>query len=532
MTLLLVFAFLAGIATVLSPCILPVLPAILAGGIGSGRLRPLGIILGLMLSFNVFTLLLSTLVTAYSLSPEILRYTAIAIMVLLGLVMLFPSWSDYFAKKTSAIAELGNRVPTSNGFWGGFFLGAALGLVWTPCAGPILAAITTLVATQMIGWETVALILTYCLGAAIPLLFIAYGGRRLLALTRYTEEIRRGFGVLMILTALAVAFHVDVRLQEWTLRYFPTINWEDNPEVQVQLASLRGITELPVGAAAPALKGIVSWVNSPPLTLEQLRGKVVLIDFWTYSCINCIRTFPYLKSWDEKYRDKGLVIIGVHTPEFAFEKDLKNVEEAAQRFGLRYPIALDNDYATWNAYSNRCWPAHYLIDSQGHIRQIHFGEGGAYGETENAIRSLLNMPLLVIEDTPKPTQPLSAELYLGSNRSDPARASEIVLSAGWKQEPEHILSTQEATLTLHFLASHVYLVMSADTPQKITVQIDGKPLTSAQMTANIQVGFLIVHEPRKYDLVNLEGHYGTHTLTLTVPSGTSAYAFTFGADGG
>lgn len=506
MWILFFFAFLAGIATVLSPCIFPVLPALLSAGGGKGRLHPIGIICGLICSFTFFTLALTAIVQLTGISADFLRYLAIACIAGFGLLMIFPSLGDRFAQATSGVANLGQSVQEKShqlgsGFWSGALLGIALGLVWTPCAGPILAAITTLVATQAVTWSAFGLTLAYSVGAAIPMLLIIYGGQRIIS-SRYGEEIRKGFGILMIVTALALAFHWDATLQQ----YLPLINIEDNATVEGELEQLRGSNH----ALIPELSGITGWINTEPFTLQQLRGKVVLIDFWTYSCINCIRTFPYLKDWDQKYRDKGLVIVGVHTPEFEFEKKLHNVQDAAERFGLKYPIALDSNYKTWLNFNNRYWPAHYLLDQEGNLKSFHFGEG-AYQETENEIRTLLGMPPLETKPQLAIHRPITPETYLGSERT----SNLATLKGDWQITSEKATATGNAGLDLNFLASNVYLVMESEQPQQITIYLDDLPPRE-----------ITVHEPRKYDLVKTT--YGRHKLILKVPKDVSLYAFTFG----
>jgi cytochrome c biogenesis protein CcdA/thiol-disulfide isomerase/thioredoxin len=576
MLLLLLFALLAGFATVLSPCILPVLPAILSASASGGKSRPLGVILGLILSFVFFTLALTTLVQSFGLSANLLRYIAIAVIGFFGLVLLIPILSEKFAMLTDALANFGTQLQVRSrtqrsGFVGGLIIGVALGLVWTPCAGPILAAITTLVATQQIGLEIILLTFAYSLGAALPLLIIAYGGQHILSfpsLARHTERIRQVFGALMIVTAIALALNWDVILQQSVLDYIPSIQVEKNAWVQEQLQKLRGPSpfiikpqdkinshgtgSLPYIAPAPPLRGITGWINSPPLTLDQLKGKVVLIDFWTYSCINCIRTFPYLRQWYDTYKDKGFIIIGVHTPEFEFEKDENNVKKAVQRFHLAYPIAMDNHYQTWQAFYNSYWPADYLIDQNGIIREIHFGEG-AYLETENAIRSLLHLPLLAEEKeekAPPYMAGMTPETYLGYKRADAytpeihvvrnemahydyhdaLKPNEVGLRGEWTIDAEQITSdSDDAQLNLNFQANHVYLVLGGKSPRPIKVALDGKPLPPSFWTSDMDAkGEIAVRDPRKYDIVDLKGEGGRHLLTLHVPKGIQAYAFTFG----
>lgn len=555
MLLLIVFSFLAGIFTVLSPCILPILPAILSAGTDKGNLRPLGIIMGLVASFTFFTLSLTAIVHATGLSPNLLRYAAIALIFAFGLVMIFPKLSDWFAKITAPVASAGQNFQTAkgkNGLRGGILFGTALGLLWTPCAGPILAAITTLVATQSVTLNTVLITLAYSIGAGIPMFLIAYGGSKVIQsskfLSGHAEAIRQLFGCLMILTAIAIALHWDMSLQQKFTRYFPTFLIEDNPLVKQELEKLRGgkkegnaavrkaePDKLSNFGKAPEWVGIVNWINSPPLSLMQLKGKVVLVDFWTYSCINCLRTLPYIEKWYADYKDKGLEIIGVHTPEFEFEKDPKNVADAAARLGVLYPIAQDNDYKTWQAYDNHYWPAHYLIDQEGNLRMVHFGEG-AYVETENAIRKLLGMTPLDRQEPVKKYNPISPETYLGTARGEsyspeiilkpdqiveytyttPLSKDEVGLKGKWKAQEESITSESDKSyLDFNFLAKQVYLVLAGSSEIPLKIFLDGK-----------LIGEITIDGDRKYDIVSTS--YGRHQLSLKIPKGISAYAFTFG----
>ncbi len=560
MMLLLLFAFLAGIFTILSPCILPILPALLSGGVTGERKRPLGIVLGLIVSFTFFTLSLTAIVHATGLPANALRYAAIAMLILFGIIMIFPGLSAWFAKITSDIANWGQRLQKprheegektrkESGFVSGVILGVALGLLWTPCAGPILAAITTLVATQSINFSAVLITLAYSIGAGIPMFLIIYGGNRVIRSSRFlsahSEGLRQCFGGLMVLTAVAIALHWDMILQQKVAGLVPTALIEDNALVKSSLDKLQE-GNAPASSnfvpdtisdfgKAPELTGIVNWINSPPLSLMQLEGKVVLIDFWTYSCINCLRTLPYLKRWYADYKDAGLVIIGVHTPEFAFEKDPKNVASAASRLGVDYPVAQDNDYKTWIAYRNHYWPAHYLIDKEGTLRMVHFGEGD-YAGTENAIRELLGMPALNLQETSQVYRPLTQETYLGTARgksysaeneiqpgriaqyaySSPLKDGEVGLKGNWKVDAERIISAgNDSYLDLNFLGGEVYLVLSGSSRTPIQVVLDGHLAGEIKMDGN-----------REYTVVSTT--YGRHQISLKIPEGVSAYAFTFG----
>lgn len=359
----------------------------------------------------------------------------------------------------------------------------------------------------------------------------------------------------MICGALAIAFHVDIILQQITAKYLPTIGVENNSLVKKELQALRkeaGMSNKApaIGGKAPDFIGIDTWLNSKPLSIADLKGKLVLVDFWTYSCINCVRTLPYLTKWYQEYKDLGFVIVGVHTPEFAFEHEVKNIEEAAKRFGITYPIAVDNDFKTWRNYDNQYWPAHYLVDQQGTIREIHFGEG-KYAETENKIRLLLGLPPTEETATSVPSFiAQTPEIYLGYKRAQnypwtthlkPDEVStyidlqnpsddQVALNGSWLVSAESVTSQAAgAELRLNFRAKQVYLVMSAESPGSVTVLLDGKPLPGQERSKDMnEKGEIQVHESRMYTILDLK-EIGRHVLTLHVPPGISLYAFTFGS---
>src|SRR6266511_280312 len=383
----------AGFITAISPCVLPVLPIIFAGGATGGRRKPFAIIAGLILSFSAFTLFGVWALRQLGLPQDFLRDVAIGLLFLVAATLLFPRLEEIVQRPLLRLT----RRPSGD-LGGGLLLGASLGLVFVPCAGPVLAAITVVGATQDVGAKSVVLTLAYSTGAAIPMLLIAFGGRAgMNALRPHAHTIRLVLGVVVGVTALAIAFNVDRHFQTALPGYTDALQKkvEENNRAQSELRKLRGNTRQAAGnsslrdfGAAPEFAGISQWINSEPLTLRKLRGKVVLIDFWTYSCINCLRTLPHVKAWYGTYHRRGLVVVGVHTPEFAFEHVASNVRSAVRRLGVEYPVALDNDYGTWNAWQNQYWPAKYLIDRRGHLRYYHFGEG-EYDTTEARIRTLL-----------------------------------------------------------------------------------------------------------------------------------------------
>ena len=421
MIVLLGIGFLAGIVTAISPCVLPVLPILLAGG-ASGR-KPFRIVAGLVTSFVVFTLFASWILEKLGLPQDFLRNLAIALLFVVSATLLVPQLGALLERPFAALTR-------RRAGGGGFVLGASLGLVFVPCAGPVLAAISVVAAQNHVGIRAVLLTVAYACGVALPMLLIAIGGRSAASRLRaHADALRIASGIAIGLVALGIAFHVDDRFATVLPGYTQSLqkHIEDTSAAQRQLAKIRGgktltVTStpeagLPVYGLAPALKPGGDWFNSPPLTLAGLRGKVVLIDFWTYSCINCLRTLPHLEAWDAAYRSKGLVIIGVHTPEFAFEHVASNVKAAVKRLGIHYPVVQDNAYGTWNAYGNQYWPAEYLIDRNGHVRHYHFGES-SYDETESLIRRLLDAkgPMATQLPDMTPTEPSTPESYLGYSR--------------------------------------------------------------------------------------------------------------------
>jgi cytochrome c biogenesis protein CcdA/thiol-disulfide isomerase/thioredoxin len=533
----------AGFITAISPCVLPVLPIVFAGGATGGRRKPFAIVGGLIASFTAFTLFGVWLLQRLGLPQDILRNLAIGLLFLVAATLLFPRVEEIIQRPLLRLT----RKPGGE-LGGGFLLGASLGLVFVPCAGPVLAAITVVGATQDVGARSIVLTLAYAVGAGIPMLIVAFFGRAgMSALRPHAHSIRRALGVVVALTALAIAFNVDRHFQTAIPGYTEALQKkvEQNGRAQSELRKLRGNTREQASSsslrdfgAASELAGLSHWINSDPLTLEQLRGKVVLVDFWTYSCINCLRTLPHVKAWDRTYRDRGLVVLGIHTPEFAFEHVADNVEGAVRRLGIQYPVALDNAYATWNAFQNQYWPAKYLLDRNGHLRYYHFGEG-EYDTTEARIRSLLGesagmLPVSAKLSDPTPKTVLTPETYLGYRRlqpllqstvtgdrfadyqfpNRPLQQSEMAYSGTWRVNPDEIVAGLGARLRLAFTARKVHLVLGGR--GSVGVLLDGK----LQRTVR-------VHGSRLYTLLRLRS-LRSGLLELRFGPGVRGYAFTFG----
>jgi cytochrome c biogenesis protein CcdA/thiol-disulfide isomerase/thioredoxin len=531
---------LAGVVTAVSPCVLPVLPVLLAGG-ASGR-KPVRIVAGLVASFSVFTLFAAWILDQLGLPQDFLRNLAIVLLFVMAVTLLVPQAAQLIERPLAVFSRFRPR-----GVGGGFFLGATLGLVFVPCAGPVLATVTVVAAENTVGVRAIALTIAYAVGAAIPMLLIARGGREASAhLRRHADSLRIGSGVLIGAVALGLTFHLDDRIAQFTPGYttFLQKKIEDNSAAKKALGKVRGggalaavhktTGGLPDYGVAPALHADGAWINSAPLNLQQLRGKVVLVDFWTYSCINCLRTLPHLKAWYAAYHDKGFVIVGVHTPEFAFEHVASNVRGAVKRLGVTWPVVQDNRYKTWDNYANQYWPAEYLIDRSGHVRHTHFGEG-EYDKTEALIRTLLGArgrtARHVADATP--TGLLTPETYLGYARLDryvgsklvpdvPATytfassvpENEVSYAGNWRVHSDEIVAGRGARLRLSFSARNVYIVLGGR--GTVHALINGKPATTIKVDAQ-----------RLYT-VRASNRSINALLELGFSPGIQAYSFTFG----
>jgi cytochrome c biogenesis protein CcdA/thiol-disulfide isomerase/thioredoxin len=573
---LIAFALIAGAATALSPCVLPVLPIVLSAGLTGGRRRPLGIVTGLALSFAFATVALVYVIDAFGLPDDLVRNIAIAVLLGFGTALLVPplaarveAWISRFTPKPGGASRAGG------GFGSGLLVGASLGFVYAPCAGPILAGVITVSASQEFTTARLAVALAYAVGTAVVLYLLMIGGRRLTSgLSRYAGRLQMGMGAVMVVVAVLMFADYDTRFQTAIADDLPAVlvnpsgELEESGGVGARLAELRGGgrggrlqagagSGLPALGPAPDFTGNQRWFNTAgerPLSLDELRGKVVLVDFWTYTCINCIRTLPYLKAWDERYRDKGLVIVGVHTPEFPFERDAGNVEQAIAQNGLRYPVAQDNDYATWDAYGNQFWPAKYLIDARGQVRYTHFGEGD-YEETEEAIRRLLEEagrrpPRGLAKARAERASPFvtTPESYLGAARADrfvngsiragvhtfaaPAGRvpdDQLAFQGRWRIDGSSATALRGARLHVAFGAQSVFLVLgtSGGEPRRVRVLLDGRPLPDELAGPDVHGGSVLVDRQRLYRLAQLH-EAERHLLTLELAPGVSGYAFTFG----
>ena len=577
MALLMVFALIAGAGTALSPCVLPVLPALLAAGATGARRRPLGVVTGLALSFTFATVALVYVIEALGLPDDLVRNLAIAVLIAFGLSLLVPPLGDRIEAAISRMTPAPAR-PRGEGLGSGIAIGASLGLVYAPCAGPILAGVITVSASQEFTAGKLAVAFAYAVGSAIVLYALLLGGRSLAGrLAAFRGRVQVAMGAVMVAAAGLMLADVDTRFQTAiaddlpSFLVNPTGGIEESAAVSDDLATLSGHRAVESGAAeadrgaklprlgaAPDFTDTQRWFNTPggrALSIPELtsQGKVVLLDFWTYTCINCLRTLPYLKSWDSAYRHDGLVIVGVHTPEFAFEKDAGNVERAIADNEIRYPVVQDNEYGTWTAYGNQYWPAKYLIGTDGQVRYVHFGEG-AYETTEAAIRSLLveagNTRLgagaHASAETADP-ELRTPETYLGYERADgfvtaprPRISTYAAPAAGaldlnqfayggtWRVGPESATAIRRATVSLSFQARRVFLVLgSARGSGQVRVLLDGKPIAEDAAGDDVSGAKATVTHQRLYRLVDLPGA-GRHTLELHFDPGISGYAFTFG----
>lgn len=583
MLLLLLFALVAGAGTAITPCVLPVLPALLSASALGGRRRPVGIVLGLALAFTIAIVALASLVKGVGLAAGAARTVAVIVLVAFGVVLLVPKLAERIQAPLSRLGRFGPRS-RGTGFWSGLGVGAALGFVCAPCAGPILAAVTSVSASGGASARVVAVALAYAVGLSAVMLLYGLGGRAVLDRIRRRARghtVERTLGVVLLITGVVMVTNLDVRFEEALARdtslpailVDPTRSLENSSAVQNRLASLRAPSRFATrqreaaGAAVATAPGVAipgvstpalpqlgpapdftrtqRWFNTPGgrgLSLGGLRGKVVLVDFWTYTCINCIRTLPFLKGLYATYHRYGLQIVGVETPEFTFEQEAGNVAQAIASDGLHYPVVQDNAYGTWNAYQNQYWPAEYLIDAHGQVRHTQFGEGN-YRADEAAVRALLaaagarHLPAPMTAHATLPSAQLATpETYLNADRAQgfaqPLQRgvhfypgvrnpplNTFGLHGSWSVSAQSATAVSpDASITVRYQAANVYLVLTSpgQRPRTVTSGLDGRA----------QPAFT-VRGQRLYTLVH-RASAGQHTLTVRIPAGVSAYAFTFG----
>eukprot|EP01092_Planopodium_desertum_P003071 TRINITY_DN15226_c0_g3_i1.p2 TRINITY_DN15226_c0_g3~~TRINITY_DN15226_c0_g3_i1.p2 ORF type:complete len:589 (-),score=282.43 TRINITY_DN15226_c0_g3_i1:1053-2819(-) len=588
MMLLLLLAYLGGVLTLLSPCILPVLPFVFARADRPFVRSTLPLLVGMALTFTVVASLAAVGSQWVAQANQIGRWVALVLMAVFAIALLWPTLADHLLAPFQRIgARLSARADAADaagrgGAWTSLLIGIATGLLWAPCAGPILGLVLTGAALNGASVGTSSLLLAYALGAVTALaLAVWVGGRVFRALQARLglgNVVRRVLGVAALLAVVAIGLGWDTglltrlsavstaRIEQGLLDAVPGTQPAAPP--MMMMAAGQAGAPLPVEGTLPTLDGATGWLNSPPLSREQLHGKVVLIDFWTYSCINCLRAMPFVHEWAQRYRNHGLVVIGVHTPEFAFERDPRNVVKAVQQLKVEYPVALDNQYAIWRAFNNRYWPAHYFVDAQGNIRGHQFGEGN-YAHSEQVIRRLL------VEagqtELPPPADPAAADLQgvatqadMGNLRSPEtylghARAEQFAspggqradaafgytlpstlalnqwgLSGQWRVNDEAAqLQQAGGRIAFQFHARDLHLVLAPGEdgkPVRFRVLLDGKPLPAADAGADVAAdGTGTVNEHRLYQLIRQRGTIGPHRFEIEfLDAGVRAYAFTFG----
>ena len=566
MFLIFILVYLGGLLTIFAPCVLPVIPFIFAKSDQPFRRTGLPILLGMAATFTALACIAAVGGSWLVQLNQYGRYLALALLLVFGIALIFPTISErLMGPLVSLGGRLQERADRQGSIKGSLLLGVAVGFLWAPCAGPILGLVLAGTALNGVNFYSALLLLTFAAGAATSLGIALFAGSKVLGILKKgfgaEEWLRKIMGVAVILGVMVIAFGWDTQFLS-KLAYFNTAKTE---QALIGELSSTKLDQSSFQNQMPPLKGAIEWINSMPLTNEALRGKVVLVDFWTYSCINCIRTLPYIKAWDAKYRDKGLVIIGVHTPEFAFEKIPKNVKQAVAQFDLKYPIALDNNYSIWNSFHNQYWPAHYLVDAHGVIRDEHFGEGD-YVETEKMIQTLLreanpNLPAFNLKPVevsaigatiPATGMATSPETYVGYARQEgfssleritqdkPKKYSfpnqlainEWALRGTWIIQSESaLLKTANGSINYRFEGRDLHLVMGSKslTPIRFRVTLDGKaPLDDHGSDIDAQ-GYGVIEGERLYQLIRQYQSNESHLFKIEfLDSGAVVFAFTFG----
>jgi cytochrome c biogenesis protein CcdA/thiol-disulfide isomerase/thioredoxin len=561
-------AFIAGLLTVLAPCVLPLLPIIIGGSVTGDtkdRKRPVIIAVSLAISLLVFTLLLKATTLLIDIPPRAITYFSGSIIIGLGIVTLFPGiYATIIGKlgiEQRATKTLSKGYSNRREFIGPMITGAALGPVFSSCS-PVYAYILATVLPVNFG-QAFAYIVSYILGLTVLLLLIGFYGQRVIGKIKFASNPRGTFqrviAILFIIVGLLVATGYDKKFQTYVSQHTPfnfdAISSKFLPESKNKVDNSQLFNVVPY--QAPEFTGINSWINSKPLTQKELKGKVVLVDFWTYSCINCIRNNPYIEKWYETYKDSGFVVVGVHAPEFAFEKVKANVEKGVKDQHLTYPVAMDNDFDTWNAYDNRSWPAGYLINAQGQVVRIHEGEG-EYAEEEQAIRQLLmengaNLSTIKMTtgvQTPPIAAGQTAETYLGAERAsnfvgtpalaaapvqtftanDDLRSNEWSLGGTWQVDDQYITAKGNSTLQFRFSGKNMYVVGGSDTAQKIGIKLNGKPISITKFAGeDVKDSMVNITQSQLYRLVNYPTFTKNGLVELSVPDGVRLNVFTFGS---
>lgn len=564
---LLLGAFLAGMLTVLAPCVLALLPIIIGGslqGDTKDRKRPIIIAVSLALSILLFTLLLKATSLLIDISPRTITYISGGIIIAVGILTLFPAlYAKALIKlgiEHRAQTTLGKSFQNKRQFIGPVITGIALGPVFSSCS-PVYAYILATILPVNFA-QAMAYIVSYIIGLTIVLLLIGYYGQRFIGKISFASDpkgwFQRAIAILFIIVGLLVATGYDKKFQTYVSEHTP-FNF-DALSSKLLPANRNAPTKDGIFNVepypAPEFKEFDGWINSEPLTIQELKGKVVLVDFWTYSCINCIRNNPYLESWQQKYKDQGFTVIGSHAPEFAFEKNRENVERAVKDQKISYPVALDNDFATWNAFQNRSWPTAYLIDAQGNVRRVHEGEG-QYAETEQAIRELLSEKganLSRIDAGQGGVVPVredqTAETYLGLRRASnytgtpalgvaplsiftPApnlRSNEWTLSGSWQIDQEKIIARGNSKLQFKVNAKEAYIVAASSETKDIGVTLNGQPISSTNAAGqSVKDSKVKVQSAELYRILSYPSFTKDGTLELTVPDGVEINVFTFGS---
>ena len=581
--ILFLLAYLGGVLTIVSPCILPVIPFVLARADRPFLRNGLPMLIGMTLAFAVVASFASVAGGWVVSANQYGRLAALVLLAVFGLTLLFPAVADRLMQPLVSVgARLSQSAEGNETLLAPLVLGIATGFLWAPCAGPVLGLILTGAALQGANFGTALLLLTYAAGAATSLaLALLVGGRVFAAMKKSIgagEWVRRGLGAAVLVAVVAIALGADTgfltnisiggttTLEQSLLdKLRPNQKTASGPSMAKQAKpSDQADAELPVEDLMPSLAGAQEWLKSPPLSLEALRGKVVLVDFWTYSCINCLRSIPYVRAWAEKYKDHGLVVIGVHAPEFAFERNVANVKTALGTFKIGYPVAIDNEYKIWRSFENEYWPAHYLIDGNGKVRHHHFGEG-EYDDSEEIIQKMLkdagnkDVPGGLVTVNASGAQAAadtsdvkSPETYVGYDRGnhfvspggvvadkDHAYAAgepqlnEWSLTGNWTVGPERAqLDDKDGSIVYRFHARDLHLVLgpSAEGSQiRFRVTIDGKAPGDAHGMDTDAEGNGVVTTQRLYQLVRAPGTVADHTFEIRfLDPGVQAYAFTFG----